>query len=72
MEISQELTLEDRMLVQITQFYLVTVKLIFEFVRRLPGFDSFPNMDQVDMLRAGHLQNGVLLGNRNRGIGEVW
>ena len=51
--ISQELNVEDRMLVQIIQIYLVTVKLTFEFVRRLPGFDTFPNTDQVHMLKAG-------------------
>ena len=43
----------DRMLVQINLIYLVTVKLIFEYTRRLPGFDSFPNVDLVTMLKTG-------------------
>ena len=41
------------MLAQITQHTFANVKLIFDFVRRLPGFDSFHNMDQVALLKPG-------------------
>ena len=41
------------MLAQFTQSSLVTFRLIFKFVQRLPGFDRFPRWDQMAMAHAG-------------------
>ena len=51
--ISMERSVEDRMSAQITQHSFYNVKLLIEFSRRLPGFETFPNCDQVAMLKTG-------------------
>ena len=50
---SMGLSVEDRMVAQITQYSLYNVKLLYEFSRRLPGFETFPNSDQVVILKTG-------------------
>eukprot|EP00092_Neocalanus_flemingeri_P039251 GFUD01042730.1.p1 GENE.GFUD01042730.1~~GFUD01042730.1.p1 ORF type:complete len:567 (+),score=144.29 GFUD01042730.1:107-1807(+) len=43
---------EDKALVQMTQNTLVTVKLIIEFTKRLPGFQNLCQTDQLILLKA--------------------
>jgi len=43
---------EDKALVQMTQNTLVTVKLIIEFTKRLPGFHNLCQTDQLVLLKA--------------------
>lgn len=43
---------EDKALVQMTQNTLVTVKLIIEFTKRLPGFQNLCQTDQLVLLKA--------------------
>ena len=50
--VSQESDPEDRTLVQITQTTLATVKLIIEFTKRLPGFQTLCQRDQLAVLKA--------------------
>ena len=49
---SRESDPEDRTLVQMTQTTLATVKLIIEFTKRLPGFQSLCQRDQLAVLKA--------------------
>ena len=48
---NNEINQSDSLFRHMTEMTILTVKLIVEFCKRLPGFDSLENYDQVTILK---------------------
>ena len=58
--VNNEADVEDKTLVQMTQTTLATVKLIIEFTKRLPGFQSLCQKDQLALLKSSSSESMMI------------
>ena len=58
--VNNEADVEDKTLVQMTQTTLATVKLIIEFTKRLPGFQSLCQKDQLAVLKSASSESMMI------------
>ena len=58
--VNNEADVEDKTLVQMTQTTLATLKLIIEFTKRLPGFQSLCQKDQLAVLKSSSSESMMI------------